>query len=305
MVDPLEQVWEPLGWQPDPQQRLRFELLRQELARWNSRVNLTRLVEGDDYWIAQVFDSLWPWLPLLRRADAAHEADAKPEAAAKPEEKREAKPEHAVKLEAPITAKPEATAETAETAEDPTGPRLIDAPRLFDGPRLIDVGTGGGFPGLALAIALPTAHLTLVDSVARKLEAVEAMARALGLAERVTLRRERVERTGHAPECRAHFDGAMARAVASAPVVAEYLVPLLKPGGQAVLYRGQWCAADQEELQRALVPLRARLVSVERRDLPAGRGVRHAVRLVPEAPCPKAYPRAVGLPAKAPLGQPE
>jgi 16S rRNA (guanine527-N7)-methyltransferase len=246
MLDPLSRVWEPLGWQPDATQVARFEQLRQELCRWNSRLNLTRLVEGDDYWIAQVFDSLWPWLPLLRAADAP----------------------------------------------------------LSDAPRLIDVGTGGGFPGLALAIALPKAHLTLVDSVARKLEAVEAMAREVGLAERVSLRRERVERTGHAPECRGHFDGAMARAVASAPVVAEYLVPLLKPGGQAVLYRGQWSDADQADLERALVPLRARLESVERRELPAGRGQRHAVRLVPLAPCPKAYPRAVGLPAKAPLGQP-
>jgi 16S rRNA (guanine527-N7)-methyltransferase len=95
----------------------------------------------------------------------------------------------------------------------------------------------------------------------------------------------------------------MARAVASAPVVAEYLVPLLKPGGQAVLYRGQWSEGDQTDLERALVPLRARLEAVERRELPAGRGLRHAVRLAPLAPCPKAYPRAVGLPAKAPLGQ--
>ncbi|MFN9629116.1 MAG: 16S rRNA (guanine(527)-N(7))-methyltransferase RsmG [Cyanobacteriota bacterium] len=242
MVDPLARVWEPLGWQPDADQIRQFEQLRQALCQWNSRLNLTRLVEGDDYWIAQVFDSLWPWLPLL-------------------------------------------------TAPDPPSPRLID------------VGTGGGFPGLALAIALPAAHLTLVDSVARKLEAVEAMARGVGLAERVSLRRERVECTGHASECRGRFDGAMARAVASAPVVAEYLVPLLAPGGQAVLYRGQWSAEDQADLERALVPLRARLESVERRELPAGRGLRHAVRLVPRASCPKAYPRAVGLPAKAPLGQ--
>ncbi len=242
MLDPLARVWEPLGWQPDATQVAQFEQLRQELCRWNSRLNLTRLVEGDDYWIAQVYDSLWPWLPLLG-----------------------------------------ATAPAA--------------------PHLIDVGTGGGFPGLALAIALPTAHLTLVDSVARKVEAVEAMAREVGLAERVSLRRERVERTGHSPECRGRFDGAMARAVASAPVVAEYLVPLLNPEGRAVLYRGQWSEEDQAELERALVPLRARLESVERRDLPAGRGLRHAVRLAPVGPCPKAYPRPVGLPAKAPLGR--
>ena len=243
MLDPLSRVWEPLGWQPDATQVARFEQLRQELCRWNSRLNLTRLVEGDDYWIAQVFDSLWPWLPLLRAADAP----------------------------------------------------------LSDAPRLIDVGTGGGFPGLALAIALPKAHLTLVDSVARKLEAVEAMAREVGLAERVSLRRERVERTGHAPECRGHFDGAMARAVASAPVVAEYLVPLLRPGGRALLYRGQWSREDAMALTQAARKLRARVTRQERRDLPAGRGVRHALELESTGPCPEAYPRPVGVPLKQPL----
>ena len=243
MVEPVEQLWDALGWQPDPRQQAQFADLQKQLYHWNSRLNLTRLVEGEDYWIGQVFDSLWPWLPLLK------------------------------------------------------------APEHRPGLALIDVGTGGGFPGLALAIALPDAHLTLVDSVGRKLEAVEAMARALGLGERISLRRERVERTGHDPACRGHFDGAMARAVASAPVVAEYLVPLLKPQGQAVLYRGQWSEADQADLKRALVPLHARLAGVERRELPAERGVRHAVRLVPFGACPKAYPRAVGLPAKVPLGQ--
>jgi 16S rRNA (guanine527-N7)-methyltransferase len=243
IVESLAHVWEPLGWQPDPRQWEQFAELQGQLQHWNSRLNLTRLVEGDDYWIGQLFDSLWPWLPLLGAA------------------KR---------------------------------PSTLE---------MIDVGTGGGFPGLALAIALPEARLTLVDSVGRKLEAVAAMAQAVGLGDRVAVRRERVELTGHDPACRAHFDGAMARAVASAPVVAEYLVPLLKPEGQAVLYRGQWSSSDQRDLERALKPLRARLEGVERRQLPAGRGLRHAVVVRPAAPCPAAYPRPVGLPAKAPLGQ--
>jgi 16S rRNA (guanine527-N7)-methyltransferase len=243
MLESMAHLWEPLGWQPDPRQLETFAALQEQLQQWNSRLNLTRLVQGDDYWIGQVFDSLWPWVPLL------------------------------------------------------------NGPQRSSPLALIDVGTGGGFPGLALAIALPEAQLTLVDSVGRKLEAVEAMAQALGLGERVRVRRERAERTGHDPACRGRFDGAMARAVASAPVVAEYLVPLLKPEGQAVFYRGQWSGADQEDLERALQPLRARLETVERRELPAGRGLRHALVVRPSAPCPKTYPRPVGLPAKAPLGQ--
>ena len=52
--------WEKLGWTPSPEQQQQLVALQGELRRWNERVNLTRLVEGDDYWINQVFDSLWP-----------------------------------------------------------------------------------------------------------------------------------------------------------------------------------------------------------------------------------------------------
>ncbi|MEO1001889.1 MAG: 16S rRNA (guanine(527)-N(7))-methyltransferase RsmG [Cyanobacteria bacterium J06638_7] len=239
-------LWRQLGWQPAVEQLGQFEVLQQQLRHWNSRLNLSRLVEGDDYWIAQVFDSLWPLLPLLQAAPAA-----------------------------------------------PAG-----APPL----ELIDVGTGGGFPGLAVAIALPGARFTLVDSVGRKLEAVRAMAESLGLAERLNFRCERIELSGHDPSCRGRFHWALARAVAGAPVVAEYLVPLLRPSGRALLYRGQWSAEDQAALQRALTPLQARLESCRSIELPGGRGRRHVLTLQPNAPCPSTYPRAVGVPAKQPLG---
>ena len=235
-------VWQELGWQPSPKPLQQLQQLQEELRSWNSRVNLTRLVEGDDFWIAQVFDSLWPLRQLL------HEQD-----------------------QAPL--------------------------------RCIDVGTGGGFPGLAVAIALPQAQLTLVDSVGRKTQAVQAMAAALGLEDRVQLRCERVELTGRHGQCRGQFDLAMARAGAAAPVVAEYLVPLLKPGGQALLYRGQWTANDQSDLERALQLLRAEMLRSEQRELPAGRGQRTALFVAANAPCPKGYPRAVGIPSKFPLGQ--
>jgi 16S rRNA (guanine527-N7)-methyltransferase len=238
----LPDLWSALGWRPTAEQQGHFEALQQLLRHWNARLNLTRLVEGDDYWVGQVFDSLWPLVPLLQAPPS------------------------------PLT--------------------------------VVDVGTGGGFPGLAVAIALPQAQLTLVDSVGRKVEAVRAMAVELGLAERLELRCERIERSGQARALRRHFDWALARAVAKAPVVAEYLVPLLQPQGRALLYRGQWSETDQAELQGALGPLRARLEELRRCELPAGRGVRHALLLSPTGPCPPTYPRAVGVPARQPLGQP-
>lgn len=240
---PGAELWKELGWNPDPDQGRALVRLQSLLRDWNRRCNLTRLVEGEDYWISQVFDSLWPMTDLLTDSPA------------------------------------------------PALPPLS----------LIDVGTGGGFPGLALAIALPAADLTLVDSVGRKIRAVEAMATDLGLHPRVHCRCERIERLGQTPGCRGGFDWATARAVARAPVVAEYLVPLLKPGGRALLYRGQWSEQDQRDLERTAAVLGAVVESVQRRDLPCGRGVRHAVRLRVVSPCPESYPRAVGVPLRDPL----
>ena len=237
---PGQELWSRLGWTPDSVQREQLVALQQLLRDWNSRVNLTKLIEGEDFWITQVLDSLWPLKPEL------------------------------------------------DTADQPR--------------RCIDVGTGGGFPGLAVAIALPGAELTLVDSVGRKTAAVAAMARSLGMAERVRVRTERVERTGQDPNCRGRFDLAMARAVASAPVVAEYLVPLLHANGQALLYRGRWQPDDQSDLDPALALLKAKTVATERCELPSARGPRTVIRLMPEKPTPKLYPRAVGIPGKQPLG---
>ena len=243
----LAVLWTQLGWQPSPEQETLLRALQDQLRLWNSRLNLTRLVEGDDFWIAQVFDSLWPLASTIRSAQ-----------------------------------------------DGPGQPGL----------QLIDVGTGGGFPGLALAIALPGARLTLVDSVQRKIEAVRAMAAALGLEDRLEFCSDRIETLGRSKPWRGRYDWALARAVAPAPVVAEYLVPLLKPTGQALLYRGQWSSDDEQQLTAAAALLKARVSAVEGTELPAGRGQRHAISLSPIAPCPMRYPRAVGLPAKQPLGSP-
>lgn len=240
----LADLWSRLGWQPSAEQRSLLQALQDQLRLWNGRLNLTRLVEGDDFWIAQVYDSLWPLADVIR------------------------------------------------SAQDGTG-----QPHL----QLIDVGTGGGFPGLALAIALPEARLTLVDSVQRKIEAVRAMAAALGLEDRLEFCSDRIETLGRSQPWRGRYDWALARAVAPAPVVAEYLVPLLKPTGQALLYRGQWSPDDQNQLMAAAALLKARLSAVQGSELPGGRGQRHAISLSPIAPCPMRFPRAVGLPAKQPL----
>ena len=237
---PEPAYWDALGWQPSQAQRDQLVALQGQLQSWNQKVNLTRLVDGDDFWVGQVFDSLWPLTGEL------------------------------------------------QSPEQPL--------------HWIDVGTGGGFPGLAIAIALPKARVTLLDSVGRKTAAVEAMANTLGLADRVRVRTERIETTGRDGAFRGSFDRAVARAVAAAPVVAEYLVPLLNTDGQALLYRGQWNDTDAVPFNKALRLLQAGLVEVQHRQLPNDRGTRHLLRVQPTGSCPRSYPRAVGTPSREPLG---
>ncbi len=238
-IGPGADFWQALGWHPQPEQLRQLNQLQELLREWNGRVNLTRLVEGNDFWINQIFDSLWPLQHLLKTGVT---------------------PRHC-----------------------------------------IDVGTGGGFPGLAIAIALPGAEMTLLDSVGRKTAAVQAMAEGIGLAGRVRVRTERIEATGHDPGSRQRFDLAVARAVAAAPVVAEYLVPLLSRDGEALLYRGQWSDNDEQALNQALKPLQAEVIGVQQTHLPDDRGIRHVLTVKSCGLCPATYPRAIGIPAKFPL----
>ena len=224
-----------------PAQHQALVLLQQQLGQWNDRCNLTRLVDGDDYWVAQVQDSLWP----LTRMDPP--------------------------LRGPL--------------------------------RGVDVGTGGGIPGLVLAIALPESRWVLVDSVQRKCAALQAMASALGLKPRVEVVCERAETLGQDAHYRGRFDLAVARGVAAAPVVAEYLAPLLGRHGLALLYRGRWSAGDHRALQRAARQLGCRIRARERCLLPGNRGQRHVLVLEPQMPCPAPYPRPVGVPARRPLAK--
>jgi 16S rRNA (guanine527-N7)-methyltransferase len=106
--------------------------------------------------------------------------------------------------------------------------------------RAIDIGSGAGFPALALRIAKPSLRATLVESVGKKARFLEDVSALLGLSD-VEVRNERAEAL--AQERRDRYDVATARAVGSLAQVIEYLVPFLKVGGDAIAWKGR---LDQE-----------------------------------------------------------
>ncbi len=104
--------------------------------------------------------------------------------------------------------------------------------------RVIDVGSGAGFPGLALRIAMPNVKLTCVESVGKKSRFIEETSSLLGLND-VEVRNERAETLAHSSDRRAGYDVGTARAVGTLASCAEYLLPFLRIGGDAIVWKGK------------------------------------------------------------------
>lgn len=178
-----------------------------------------------------------------------------------------------------------------------------DAPRDWAVPavtRAIDIGTGAGFPGLPAAIAQPQWQVTLLDSTQKKVRFLAELADQLGLTG-VRAIAERAECLGHQPAHREQYDLALLRAVGSATTCAEYGLPLVKVGGIAVLYRGQWSHEEAQALRQAAGNLGASVLATQAWTTPLTQGQRHCVYLRKNRPTPDAFPRAVGIPTKQPL----
>lgn len=164
----------------------------------------------------------------------------------------------------------------------------------------IDIGTGGGFPGLPLAILDPTLEIVLLDATRKKIAFLEDLAIALGC-DRVATVAARAEEAGRDPIHREAYDLAFLRAVGPASVCAEYALPLLSLGGTAVLYRGQWSPAEAEALAPAVDQLGGEISGTEAYQTPLSDGVRHCIYLKKVTPTPERFPRLPGTPLKKPL----
>lgn len=174
---------------------------------------------------------------------------------------------------------------------------LLDAWRPA---RAIDLGTGGGVPGLVLALARPDVEWTLVDSVAKKAAAVARFAEALELTT-VQVRAERAETLGRDPAERGTYDVAVARALAPLPVLVEYALPLLGVSGRFVAWKGRIDPAELEAGRAAAALVGGGPPSVH--DPPwATLGERRLVVVEKVDATPDPYPRRPGVPGRRPLG---
>jgi 16S rRNA (guanine527-N7)-methyltransferase len=143
--------------------------------------------------------------------------------------------------------------------------------------RVVDVGSGGGLPGLVVVVDRPDIDLTMVDRRGRACDLLRRAVRGLGVADRATVVEADLEGLGLDPAWRAQFDAATARGVGTPSMVAELVIPLLRPGGRLVV---STVGLGETWPDAGLARLGARVV--ERLD---------GLIVVESGECPSAYPR--------------
>jgi 16S rRNA (guanine527-N7)-methyltransferase len=170
--------------------------------------------------------------------------------------------------------------------------------------RIADVGAGAGFPGLALAAALPGAEVDLIESIERKCEFAREAARRAAL-ERVRVVCERAEdwaREAPPSGGREACDAVTARAVGRLSTLAELASPLLRDGGVLVAWKGRRDEDEEAEMERAGEETAMEVQEVRWVGPYAGSRNRHLYLLGKVGPTPERLPRRAGMAKKRPLG---
>ncbi len=168
----------------------------------------------------------------------------------------------------------------------------------LSGKSIVDVGTGAGFPGIPLKIVLPDSHVTLLDSLNKRIEFLRESCDALGLSD-VECVHARAEEFGH----RESFDYAVSRAVASLPILCELCLPLVKVGGAFLAMKSSHTEEEIQSAKPAIAMLGGRIREVVDYTIPTTDIVHRVVYIEKIAPTAKKYPRRFAQMKKQPLGQ--
>lgn len=193
-----------------------------------------------------------------------------------------------------------ASARRAHVADSLTG---LEVPDLRDATRIADVGAGAGFPGLALALALPGARVDLVESVGRKCEFMRGAIEAAGIPNAGVVHARSEEHAAPGSPGREVYDVVTARAVARLATLAELASPLLLNGGALVAWKGRRDPQEEAEAARAAEGTAMTLEDVLDVGAKAGYEHRHLYVLRKAGSTPQGLPRRSGIAKKRPLGR--
>ncbi len=165
---------------------------------------------------------------------------------------------------------------------------------------LIDIGSGGGFPGLPLKIALPAIKLVLLEATAKKAAFLRHLGRKLGLGG-VEIVVGRAEEVAHEARYREQFGLALSRAVAPLPALVELTLPLCTVGGRFIAQKKGVIKPEVSQAARAISIMGGSLSGVKRIELEEFADERYLIVIDKIAPTPRKYPRRPGVPSKRPL----
>jgi 16S rRNA (guanine527-N7)-methyltransferase len=176
----------------------------------------------------------------------------------------------------------------------------LEIPALREAGSIADIGSGAGFPGLALAVALPAARVDLVESVGRKCDFIRRAIAAAGIdnARVINSRSEELARG----EGREAYAAVTARAVGRLSTLAELASPLLEEGGALIAWKGKRDPEEEEQLARAAEALAMRPEEIRHVGPFAGSEHRHLHLLRKAGPTPSRLPRRPGIAKKRPPG---
>ena len=167
------------------------------------------------------------------------------------------------------------------------------------GQRILDLGTGGGFPGIPLKIFLPETEFVLMDSVRKKLVFLEEVINELEL-KNISVIHGRAEDLAHSEEYREQFDLVLSRAVSNLSSLSELALPFVKTGGRFISYKGDNGKDELSRADNAISVLGGQVEILNEYALPGG-DRRCLIFINKEKKCPMKYPRKAGTPTREPL----
>lgn len=170
---------------------------------------------------------------------------------------------------------------------------------LSDNDEVIDIGTGAGFPGMAVKILNPSINITLVDSLNKKINFLNELKNLLGIEARVF--HKRAEDLSRNPYYRDKFDYCVSRAVASLNILVEYCMPFVKDGGYFVAMKGPNVEDEIKNSLNAIKALGGKLEKTEKMELPGGLGKRSIILIKKFEKTREEYPRQTAKIIKRPL----
>lgn len=177
---------------------------------------------------------------------------------------------------------------------------ILNLPVYKEGKCILDVGSGGGLPGIPLAICSPDKTFKSMEATAKKVNFQINVCEKLSIANHHAVWK-RAEEAGHETDYRESFDLVVARALAATNVLVELVLPFVKPNGYAVLYKAKGYQTEMEAAGAAIRILGGEAGRSFTYNLPEETGERNIIIIKKIKATPSQYPRRTGLPQKSPL----